>query len=67
MSASKPFMALPESLLLGQQLYYGLFSPSVLKVSAKMVKLSEKPTENGIKEVSWTAVPGLESMQKQNL
>lgn len=52
MSASKPLMALLDSLLLGQQAYYGLFSPSVLKANAKMVKVSEHPTENRIKEVT---------------
>lgn len=52
MAASKPLMALRESLLLGQQGYYGQFSPSVLKTNAKMVKVSEHPTENWIKEVA---------------
>jgi len=52
MSASKPLMALLDSLLLGQQAYYGLFSPSVLKANAKMVKVSEHPTENRIKAVT---------------
>lgn len=52
MSASKPLMALLDSLLLGQQAYYGPFSPSALKANAKMVKVSEHPTENRIKEVT---------------
>lgn len=67
MSASKPLMALLDSLLLGQQAYYGLFSPSVLKANAKIVKVSEHPTENQIKEVTSAAVPGLRSFQRQNL
>lgn len=49
---SQLLMALLESLLLGQQEYYGLFPPSVLKANAKMVKVSEHPTENHIKGVT---------------
>lgn len=52
MSASKPLTALRDSLLLGQQAYYRLLSPSVLKANAKMVKVSELPAEHGIKEVT---------------
>lgn len=65
MSASKPLVALLDSLLLGQQAHYGLFAPSALKANAKMVKVSEHPIENQIKEVTWAAVPGWESLQRQ--
>lgn len=51
MSASKPLVALLDSLLSGQQAYCGALSPSVLKANARMVKVSEHPAENTIKEV----------------
>lgn len=64
MSASKPLVALLDSLLLGQQASCGLLSPSVPKANARMVKVSEHPAGNTIKEV---AIQGLESLQTQIL